>query len=518
MINLNTYLIIEANQKRPSGLGKIKDKSEEKEVTMVAGDIYDFGEWNRYKENVKYYKGEGNGYITDKEGHVYDVFTSQSTGDAGRIVGGSRSLYVTIKNVKGKNISFSGYSAVFSSSHGMDIIEDIKAGMYLEDYIAKHWGDLSGYDQQKDEDIIKLKDAGNPDAKTYKKEKEDNIEQKRQEFLERYIPINFPVAFKIENSALTIRSCRWLDKSHLGDKKDDEEIKQKIDKAYEETFVPIVNKLLDEKFGLHITDLNGLEFSLIGSKSTAIDIKSNKICYVHWGTCKKMKDVSDTETKIEFGPIMRLDKRRAGQNKMAELFKKASDEYLRLNKRTKTKFIEDHFPAMLMQVRGSEWYPSPYQPRASYNKQMAACKKEARQKTIEEFEKNLRDHDFSSSANSIEFLTEFVSQYITKPEKLEQAIGEPIEGETTEKKERGKNTVISKGARVKQEEKMDAWHNGTRKQNVKSCSNAKLKINYDICVDKGYTHEAELLKKEAESRGLTLESVSWKITDYIEFI
>ena len=54
---------------------------------------------------------------------------------------------------------------------------------------------------------------------------------------------------------------------------------------------------------------------------------------------------------------------------------------------------------------------------------------------------------------------------------------------------------------------MDAWHNGTRKQNVEACSDAKLKVNYDICKQKGYDKEAELLKKEADARGLTLESL-----------
>ena len=55
---------------------------------------------------------------------------------------------------------------------------------------------------------------------------------------------------------------------------------------------------------------------------------------------------------------------------------------------------------------------------------------------------------------------------------------------------------------------MDAWHNGTRKQNVEACSDAKLKLNYEICKDKGYTKEADILRKEAESRGLTLESLN----------
>lgn len=53
-----------------------------------------------------------------------------------------------------------------------------------------------------------------------------------------------------------------------------------------------------------------------------------------------------------------------------------------------------------------------------------------------------------------------------------------------------------------QETKMDAWHNGSRGANVTQMSDDKLEMNYNICVDKGYTAEATELKKEAINRGL----------------
>lgn len=56
------------------------------------------------------------------------------------------------------------------------------------------------------------------------------------------------------------------------------------------------------------------------------------------------------------------------------------------------------------------------------------------------------------------------------------------------------------------ETKMTAWHNGERKQNVKACSDAKLKAYYKICKRLGYEDEANKLKAEADSRGLLLES------------
>ena len=78
---------------------------------------------------------------------------------------------------------------------------------------------------------------------------------------------------------------------------------------------------------------------------------------------------------------------------------------------------------------------------------------------------------------------------------------------------RGVNTVMGKDAWSKQEPKMDAWHNGTRRQNVANCSDAKLKLNYEICRRKGYTKEMRLLKAEADKRGLILEEKS--LEDFI---
>ena len=109
---------------------------------------------------------------------------------------------------------------------------------------------------------------------------------------------------------------------------------------------------------------------------------------------------------------------------------------------------------------------------------------------------------------------------MTAPEKIEQVTGEPVENSPAEgTKVRGKDTKMGKGAREKQEAKMDAWHNGKRKQNVANCSDAKLKLNWQICVDKGYTKEATLLKSEATKRGLTFEALNnISLDEYFEII
>ena len=54
---------------------------------------------------------------------------------------------------------------------------------------------------------------------------------------------------------------------------------------------------------------------------------------------------------------------------------------------------------------------------------------------------------------------------------------------------------------------MTAWHNGTRRQNVGACSDAKLKTNYKACKQLGFEKEAEILKKEAEARNLDFTNI-----------
>lgn len=50
--------------------------------------------------------------------------------------------------------------------------------------------------------------------------------------------------------------------------------------------------------------------------------------------------------------------------------------------------------------------------------------------------------------------------------------------------------------------KMEQWHKGQRRQNVKACSDEKLKAYYMICLDKGYVMETNTLYKEIVERDL----------------
>lgn len=51
-------------------------------------------------------------------------------------------------------------------------------------------------------------------------------------------------------------------------------------------------------------------------------------------------------------------------------------------------------------------------------------------------------------------------------------------------------------------EKMEQWHKGLRRQNVKACSDEKLETYYNICLEKGYVMEANALYREIVDRYL----------------
>lgn len=538
MKDLKYLYLFEANAKRPSGLGKIKDKSTEEEVEFIAGDVYDLSGNNRYKDKFTYYRGDGNGYIMDKDGNYYDVITSSWSSDTGRIAGGTMNYSVVIKNVKGQDLSFSGYTAIFSSPSHADIVSDIENGMYLEDFIAKHWHCMRCKDEKT---IEELKDKGNAKARTYKAEKEASKEQKKREFFERYLVLPKDITFVIEND--TLKFTYWQPTQR---KKEDKPEKSKYDlrrenfptedaykAAYDnlekiwneyynkykeldnkvfDTFRPFCEKKLKEFFKAELNDLNGLTFGVKpANKSSkdevALDLKDKKLVVLTNYSKKFLgedwKVNKEAVADIKFYPTARLDKQKASDF-LKDLFKKASEAYLKLNGRQKGKYVDLHWQEYY------DWYGG-----NGYNNK-TSVKGEAKKRAEQDFFKDLENHDFSSGSREISFEVEFLKDFVE--DKLPVKPEENTKSET-EKQEAPKFT----GKLAEQEKKMDAWHNGTRKQNVEACSDAKLKVNYDICKQKGYDKEAELLKKEADARGLTLESLNLEnikltLQDYIDLL
>lgn len=66
-----------------------------------------------------------------------------------------------------------------------------------------------------------------------------------------------------------------------------------------------------------------------------------------------------------------------------------------------------------------------------------------------------------------------------------------------------KTEALHEAARLsytEQEQKMIDWHYGVRKQNVKACTNDKLKLNFDICVERDFLKEGRELFNELQTR------------------
>lgn len=527
--------MFEAAKKSPSGIGKIKNSAEEKDVEFIAGDVYDLSGDNRYTDKFTYYSGKGDGYIMDKDGKFYDVVTSSWSSDAGRIAGGSMNYQVTIKKANGTDDAiFNGYTAIFSTPHYSEIIEDIKRGYYLEDYIAKNWGAL--YNREKFEE---LKKKGDANAKSHTQEKVEDRANKEQEFAQRYIILPKLVNFIVKDNRLDFenftiahgrdqvespkdppcairRSDFDSDEAYKVAKdnleKQWEEYNSKV-KAIQDKLTDVIQKiatnLVEEYFKVKLDKLNGLKFYITPKKkldidldAIAIDTKKNKVVTLarkrksnsnKYGSqaYTLFKDINENP-EFELGVSATVIKNKASDY-LVDLFKRVSEAWQKINSRTKTKYIEDNWEEIWKSGRGYySWNPDKY------------TKGESKKMAEEKFYKWLNEFNWGSSKPTITFSTDFIKDYIQG--ELPQAEGEKEETSKQTTKEEIKTDVAK--ARKVQEPKMDAWHNGTRKQNVTSCSDAKLKLNYEICKDKGYTKEAEILKKEADSRGLKLESLN----------
>lgn len=529
--------MFEAAKKSPSGIGKIKTNAEEKDVEFIAGDVYDLSGDNRYTDKFTYYSGKGDGYIMDKDGKFYDVVTSSWSSDAGRIAGGSMNYQVTIKKANGTDDAiFSGYTAVFSTPHYSEIIEDIKRGYYLEDYIAKNWGALSNHEK-----FEELKKKGDVNAKSHTQEKVEDREKKEQEFTQRYIILPKLVNFIVKDNRLdfenfTIAQGRdqvespkdppcTIRRSDFDSDEAYKVAKDNLEKQWEEynsklreiqdkltdVIQKIATNLVEEYFKVKLDKLNGLKFYITPKKkldidldAIAIDTKKNKVVtlarkrksssnkYSYGSQAYTLfKDINENP-EFELGVSATVIKNKASDY-LVDLFKRVSEAWQKINSRTKTKYIEDNWEEIWKSGRGYySWNPDKY------------TKGESKKMAEEKFYKWLNEFNWGSSKPTITFSTDFIKDYIQG--ELPQSEGEKEETSKQTTKEEIKTDVAK--ARKVQEPKMDAWHNGTRKQNVTSCSDAKLKLNYEICKDKGYTKEAEILKKEADSRGLKLESLN----------
>lgn len=57
------------------------------------------------------------------------------------------------------------------------------------------------------------------------------------------------------------------------------------------------------------------------------------------------------------------------------------------------------------------------------------------------------------------------------------------------------------------QEKMDMWHDGKRKENIKACKPEKLIMYWEICTQRKYKDQLDDLEEEANRRGWTFKKL-----------
>lgn len=528
MQNILQY-VFEASSK-PSDLKKYKRTERKETVHFRGSDIYDLKDPG-YDDEFSYFDGSGNGYIKDKQGHVYDVVTSDIGGDAGAIAGGSHDYYVTIKKANGKDdFHVHGWVAIMSSGSNTGCISDIKAGYYLEDYIAKYW---SKWDD-KDGKFKELAEKGDKNAKPYETQKAEKVANKKVEFDSRYISIPERLSWEITDGKFILRYWNmtnasieelkknrdaWLKSNKLDSWADEtknnpeyqkmqNEISENSDKLRDiimEVLEPVLIGRLQEVFKTKdLNSLSGLigtfgykqQFSKgknFGYVALAIDTKKKVFCIKDEANYK----ILDGNIELVLGDIISVYKNKASE-KMLALFKKVSDAWKKTEGRKQTEYVKNHWEA-IYDESGGYW--------GKHSKTKGQAKEEAKAN----FEAMIRDHDFDNvSKNRFEYSLSLVQTYV---EGDMEPDAEPVEKPLVNpepKKERGKDTKMSKGANAAAYDKMKAWHEGTRKQNLSNCSDAKLKMNYKVCKELGYDAEMKQIEAEAQKRNIVLESISLK--------
>ena len=529
--------IFEASSK-PSDLRKYRRTERKETVHFRSSDMYDTKDPG-YNDEFLYFDGSGNGYIKDKQGHVYDVVTFERNGDAGAIAGGSHDYFVTIKKANGKDdFHVRGWVAIMSKGSNTNCIGDIKAGYYLEDYIAKYW---NKYDD-KDGKFKELAEKGDKNAKAYEDQKAEKVQQKKYEFDSRYVVVPNNLSWDILDGKFTIRyldltnasikelenkRTEWLRQNNL--KSFEEEAKsnpeyQKLNAAvsngYNElrslimsVLEPVLLNKLQEVFKTKdLNSLSGLAGSFVydkqymagkkahGYRALAIDTKKKQFAVIHTGDRK----ILDGNIDIQLNDIISIYKSAASE-KMMDLFKKVSDAWHKANARKQGEYVKNNWEQIYHASAGGYIY-------GNHSKTKGQAKQEAKR----DFEQLVKDMDFNyGGKNKFTYSLSLVQTYVEGDmEPDAQPIEKPLENpEQKEKKERGKDTKMGKGANAAAYDKMKAWHEGTRKQNLSNCSDAKLKMNYKVCKELGYEKEMREIETEAKKRDIVLESIS--LNDYI---
>lgn len=475
---------------------------------------YKFGDTNdtvsgTYNQEDEYFKNNSQGYIIDrKTGTKHDVVDASYNSDSGAIAGGTINWVLYISNVGPiKKLKVSGYQGIMSSPSTITakyIISHISDGYYLEDYLAIHQKDIAKGDRDKISDIIS---NGNVDAKSYKDGKASRMQEKKVKFFQNYgcLSRSFGhVGFTVkadgtvelyQNTLLAHRSLKSKESDSYNARYVDNPNSKAVAEAATKTAAENVAELLKQEINPDLKELKGIsgivafkkkkdsgELEDITLDQIFYNIKSKKFVMLDgvddFGFMDNNKSFNPKESAVEVVPyIQKLNiPTDSSTSEFAKDLKlKAVKEWDKSRKKGRREYIDANYGKFLNAFNGVQT--------------KGKAQAEARNKYDQETENKKKGY--------LPF--EFYAQFCK---------GGKVVGADKIEKDKDKAAVKTKTIKGGQE-KMDAWHNGTRKQNVKSCSDDKLKAYYKICVDSGYDEEAEKLRSEADSRGLKLnESIS----------
>lgn len=473
--------------KKPSNVN-LKVNARKVVNQYITGDIYDFHSPMESKEDT-YVDHNGNGYIMDKTGREYPVSAAISQGDAGRIAGGSTSYCVTIyfPGVVGKDgkeafYSVKGYTAIFSKGDNTGCVSDIQNGYYLEDYIAKYNSHDHNLPQDLYDELVSRADAN---AVSYDAQKKAKAGEKQAAFDKQYKGLSSKgIECEIKNGEVIAKNLQYYNDETS---------------SYDEYAAPknIIDKAvaLFEINGYTFKDFEGATFIAKPDKDYNLDIRFDTktgeiIAFEKHGSRMSKVDFDRVSARIE---NIKIDKTSPfGKLIMKTVSDKAG---------TQSAFITtDNIAKQINKIwgRGSSWgthtgYSDTAFSLGTPESEMRHIRANVRRHAIEELKA-----EFAKMKNPDSFTYEALKEVINllpKKELANSAAEKPAETTTTEFKA---NPVAV--------QKMTAWHNGERKQNVGACSDAKLKMYYNTCKSLGFETEMNVLKAEAESRGLLLES------------
>lgn len=529
----------EAKSPAPSALKKFDKGSRKVNNVYIDGDIYDFTGDNRYTKTDSYYEGNGDGYIMSKDGRVFDVKCFEGTSDAGRIVGGSFDISVVIFKVgpNQENIGLSGHSAIFSRpsspTYG-SLISDIKDGIYLEDYLAYHKLDID-YVDRKNDWVKELIDAGDgTGSRTEKMKKRDAKIAKEESFNQRYCVINnafyfsgtggqslvFTKSYYTNGVVAVIKPSSTKNNKRYNEKELDVRVPEEVNASIVDVVKPLAESIVKEMFGS--ADVSGITFKfgvtfegqqILGGPVFGFDTKKKKLVILD---IEKRK-VLDRKYELHLESIF-YDNYIKEIGELSDFAMEFFDNVSKLNIKalgTEREYIANTYKSVLW----SERYEGK-KIKASEAKEICKDKFDML-KRKEMFDPKKKFYVTPKIAAEVlggksykKFFKTAESEAPSETDVVQIETPEITNGPDKPKPSTKSASETYGKAYGPAKEKMEKWHAGTRRQNLKNCNDGKLRMNYAICKELGFKTEMDLIKKEAESRGIILESML-SMKDYI---